>query len=379
VRGQRRSFRKRALAAVAVAVLVGVGVEVATGVVLYWLRTGVPLVTIGPLTLGVHVYVGLACLPIVAVKLLLTWFRLLSARPETLVARLDRWASWLLVALIAGVNATGLQLQYQPTAAPKWFVAQIHLWLTVALLLPVLWHLQRYLSPTLSWLGARRTGPRAAGASSPRRRLLWAGVTAVAGLAILRLPGGVAGSRPGAARAGSTAVSAPTVGDAAAGSPECTPEDRSTANDFPVTGYRTGGAPIDARAWRLNVVGDVGEPLSLSYDDLLKMPRSRYEYQLECPLSFEVVREWGGVPLMDLLALAKASPDFRFIVVRGDDGYEVTHLRASLERRSVLLCTHVNCEPLAEEHGYPMRLMMPGVDGGRCVKWVHRIDVRIKA
>ena len=72
-------------------------------------------------------------------------------------------------------------------------------WNVRALLVPVLWHLQRYLSTTLSWLSTP-TLPRAAdGAARLRRRILWAGTMLVGGLVVFRLPATLAAIRGDAA------------------------------------------------------------------------------------------------------------------------------------------------------------------------------------
>ena len=406
-RRPRWALRTWQIASSATIVLVATLVVLVTGVFLYWLRTGLPPLWLGRLALAVHVYVGLAALPFVAVKIWLTWGRFLHLAPRELVARLDVWASRSIVALVVAVNATGLQLQYQVPSFSKSAMALVHLALTYLLLVPVLWHLQRYLATTLSWLVAPAS-PRQAEADGPtRRRLLWGGATLVGGFVVFRLPAALTAWR------GDAASTAGDVGDLAEGAltpatsvrsrrsigarrprsiggpgagiavggrrpaaaPTAAPATRD-ANDFPVTGHRLDFGAIDAAGWRLHIVGDVAQSRTFTYAELLAMPSVRFSYPLECPLSFEIVRQWTGVPLKGLLELAGPAADFGLVVAKSDDGFDSTLRRSELDRPSVMVCTHVNGVPLAEEHGYPIRLMMPAVAGERCVKWLQELEVK---
>jgi len=143
-----------------------------------------------------------------------------------------------------------------------------------------------------------------------------------------------------------------------------------------VTGHRLDFGAIEAASWRLRIVGAVAQPRTFSYAELLAMPSVRFSYPLECPLSFEIVRQWTGVSLKGLLELAGPAADFGLVVAKSDDGFDSTLRRSELDRPSVMVCTHVNGVPLAEERGYPIRLMMPAVAGERCVKWLQELEVK---
>jgi Oxidoreductase molybdopterin binding domain len=403
-RRPRWTLRTWQVASSATVVLAATLVVLVTGVFLYWLRTGLPPLWLGRLALAVHVYVGLAALPFVAVKVWLTWGRFLHLAPRELAARLDVWASRLIVALVVAVNATGLQLQYQVPPFSKSAMSLVHLALTYLLLVPVFWHVQRYLATTLTWLVAPASPRQADQTVRLRRRLLWGGATLLGGLVVFRMPAVVeawhGGAPSTASDVGELAEGAlppaipavdrgtPTEGDrdgpataspSALGSSAAAPmavPDAHDANDFPVTGHRLDFGAIDAASWRLRIVGDVAQPRTFTYPELLAMPSVRFSYPLECPLSFEIVRRWTGVPLKGLLELAAPAADFGLVVAKSDDGFDSTLRRSELDRPSVMVCTHVNGVPLAEEHGYPIRLMMPAVAGERCVKWLQELEVK---
>jgi DMSO/TMAO reductase YedYZ molybdopterin-dependent catalytic subunit len=171
-----------------------------------------------------------------------------------------------------------------------------------------------------------------------------------------------------------------------------------TPNDLFFMRNRFSFPEIDAAAWRLTVSGPVGQPLSLSYDDLLAMPSRSFPATLECagngrsgmepmpegePWEYGAVStaEWTGVPLHLVLETAGLSEGVTAIVAEGQDGGFVSEARGE-ERfaRSLpldkalhpdtLLAYTMNGEPLPVAHGFPVRLLVPGWYGMASVKWV---------
>jgi DMSO/TMAO reductase YedYZ molybdopterin-dependent catalytic subunit len=139
------------------------------------------------------------------------------------------------------------------------------------------------------------------------------------------------------------------------------------------------GSPIDVDpvTWRLAVKGPAAEkPASLSYEELLAMPRVSRVSLLICPGFFEDVAEWGGVPIADLLALAGVSPSWREIVVTSVDGYPARFSREEVDTHVLFVALTVNGQVLPREHGFPARLVAEGILGGQWVKWVSSIEVR---
>jgi DMSO/TMAO reductase YedYZ molybdopterin-dependent catalytic subunit len=158
---------------------------------------------------------------------------------------------------------------------------------------------------------------------------------------------------------------------------------------------------VDAGTWRLEIGGTVDRPLSLSLDEIRARPARTLAVTLECagngralleprPLSQPWLREavgtaeWTGTPLAPLLAMAGPRAEGAEVVFTGfDRGIqgEVEHDYARslpLEeamRDDVLLAYEINGVPLPPQHGYPLRVIVPGWYGMTHVKWLRSIEI----
>jgi sulfane dehydrogenase subunit SoxC len=157
---------------------------------------------------------------------------------------------------------------------------------------------------------------------------------------------------------------------------------------------------VNARRWRLKVGGLVSRPLSLSLSDIKKRPAVTMAVTMECagngrallkprPISQPWLQEaigtaeWTGTPLRGILeeaGLSARAVEVLFTGLdRGVQGDEVQDYQRSLSvedatRDEVLLAYAMNGRPLQPQHGYPLRLLVPGWYGMTSVKWLDRIE-----
>jgi DMSO/TMAO reductase YedYZ molybdopterin-dependent catalytic subunit len=158
---------------------------------------------------------------------------------------------------------------------------------------------------------------------------------------------------------------------------------------------------IDPAGWRLTVDGAVGRRLELDLDALRALPRRTVRVTLECagngrarlhprpvsqPWLTEAVgtAEWTGTPLKSLLAEAGPGDGAVDVVFTGADhgierGVEQDYQRAlpigEAMSDDVILAYEMNGAPLPPQHGYPLRLVVPGWYGMTQVKWLCAVTV----
>jgi len=132
---------------------------------------------------------------------------------------------------------------------------------------------------------------------------------------------------------------------------------------------------IDPDSYRLNVVGKVNHPLSLTYDDLRCMPKVEIHCQLVCPETFVDEATWAGVPLDYILELTGMQSGVEGIKMTSTDGYSVSVPMIEVDVENNLLAYEWEGEPLPILHGFPVRAVFPESVGSRWVKWLVEIEV----
>lgn len=149
--------------------------------------------------------------------------------------------------------------------------------------------------------------------------------------------------------------------------------------EFYVTSYRSPPS-LNVQHWELAIKGLVERPLVLTYPQLLARPSVSEIVTLECvgnSVAGEAIgtAEWEGVPLKALLEEAGISSKVRDVVIRAADGYSDS---ISLDRAvagDVLVAHKMNGVPLPQGHGFPARIIVPGIYGMKNVQWVTEIEL----
>ncbi len=133
-------------------------------------------------------------------------------------------------------------------------------------------------------------------------------------------------------------------------------------------------------SWRLDIVGQVENPRVYSFADIAAMPAVEQETTLLC-ISYGIGSGlcsnaiWKGVPLPTLLAHVKPKPNVTTVLFRAADGYYETFRFAKAMEPTTLVAYEMNGEPLPRRHGFPLRLIVPGLYGEKNPKWLTRIEL----
>ncbi|MFG6403376.1 molybdopterin-dependent oxidoreductase [Microbacterium sp. P04] len=140
---------------------------------------------------------------------------------------------------------------------------------------------------------------------------------------------------------------------------------------------------IDPATWRLVVDGMVDQRVELSFDDLVALGLDEYGVTLTC-VSNEVGGGlvgnaiWQGVPIRDILRMAGVQSGADMVLSTSVDGYTASTPLEALtdDGRDAIFAVAMNGEPLPLEHGFPVRMVVPGLYGYvSATKWITELKV----
>jgi DMSO/TMAO reductase YedYZ molybdopterin-dependent catalytic subunit len=134
---------------------------------------------------------------------------------------------------------------------------------------------------------------------------------------------------------------------------------------------------IDPTAWRLKITGMVETEVEIDFAELLALPLEESTTTLACVSNYvggDLIGNatWLGYPIRELLARAKPYSDADMVLSRSQDGFTAgTPIEALTDGRNSILAVGMNGESLPLEHGYPVRMVVPGLYGYvSATKWV---------
>jgi DMSO/TMAO reductase YedYZ molybdopterin-dependent catalytic subunit len=132
----------------------------------------------------------------------------------------------------------------------------------------------------------------------------------------------------------------------------------------------------DLSTWTLRVFGEVEEPLELSWDQFVELPRSSNVQDIHCVTRWSKFdTSFEGVHWRELAKLVRPTPAARFAVAHSEAGFTANVPLSFLEQEDALLATHGDGDVLTPEHGYPLRLVIPGKYFWKSAKWLRGIEL----
>jgi DMSO/TMAO reductase YedYZ molybdopterin-dependent catalytic subunit len=152
------------------------------------------------------------------------------------------------------------------------------------------------------------------------------------------------------------------------------PPGQSLTLKWPVLHY--GSVPhFDPERWNFRVYGLVENPLTLSWDEFNALPKFEHTSDFHCVTRWSRFdNRWSGVAFREILRAARPLPTAKYVLVHAEQGYTANVPLADLDQEEVLLATHHDGEPLAADHGYPLRLIVPHLYAWKSVKWVRGLE-----
>jgi DMSO/TMAO reductase YedYZ molybdopterin-dependent catalytic subunit len=132
----------------------------------------------------------------------------------------------------------------------------------------------------------------------------------------------------------------------------------------------------DLGTWDFRVFGEVEEPATLSWDELRAFPSTEITADIHC------VTRWSrfdtsfrGVHWSELAKVVRPKPTARFVVAHAEQGFTSNLPLALLEEDDSLVAYEADGAPLAPEHGWPLRLVVPHRYFWKSAKWLRAIEL----
>ncbi|HEX8918648.1 MAG TPA: sulfite oxidase-like oxidoreductase [Chloroflexota bacterium] len=152
------------------------------------------------------------------------------------------------------------------------------------------------------------------------------------------------------------------------------PPGQALTDRWPV--LSTTGAPrFDPETWRFTVSGLVEQPLELSYEELLRLPQVETRSDIHCVTRWSKLDNlWEGVSFHTIAEMVRPRPEARFVLFRCMVPYSTNLPLETCMEDGVLFAHMHDGVPLLPEHGWPLRLVVPGVYFWKSAKWVNRVE-----
>ena len=132
----------------------------------------------------------------------------------------------------------------------------------------------------------------------------------------------------------------------------------------------------DLTTWTLRVFGEVENNLELTWEQLNDLPQSSTTQDIHCVTRWSRFdAEFEGVHWRELAELAMPTPTARFVIAHAEAGFTSNVPLSSLEDDDALFATRAGGEPLTPDHGYPLRLVIPGKYFWKSAKWLRAIEL----
>ncbi|MFZ5997017.1 MAG: molybdopterin-dependent oxidoreductase [Nitrospirota bacterium] len=151
-------------------------------------------------------------------------------------------------------------------------------------------------------------------------------------------------------------------------------------NEFYITSYSDKIPALDPKTYRLSIEGMVEKPYNISLDELIQMKDKTEFVTLEC-IGNEIGDDaignalWEGVTLRKVLERAVPKKGIVKTAFFAEDGYSDSIPYDLSRSDDVFLAYKMNGDPLPAQHGFPLRVIVPGIYGMKHVKWLSKIEL----
>jgi DMSO/TMAO reductase YedYZ molybdopterin-dependent catalytic subunit len=133
--------------------------------------------------------------------------------------------------------------------------------------------------------------------------------------------------------------------------------------------------PVSRERWRLDVYGAIENPVFWTFAEFTAQKQSQFTSDIHCVTTWSRYdNEWQGLATRELLAACQPREDARFVVLHCSDGYTTNLALEDFAAEDALLAHSWSGQPLTDEHGGPVRLVVPHLYFWKSAKWLQAIE-----
>ncbi len=156
--------------------------------------------------------------------------------------------------------------------------------------------------------------------------------------------------------------------------PDQTPTDQILRWGYDHPGIIATNPILPKETYKLTIEGEVENPVTLGWDDFLKLPQTVSVSDFHCVEGWSVLDcKWEGVRISDIEKLVKPKTNAHSVSFESADNYLTSLYREELAGEDVLLAHKLNGEPLEEGLGAPLRLVVPAKYAYKSALWVVKL------
>lgn len=143
---------------------------------------------------------------------------------------------------------------------------------------------------------------------------------------------------------------------------------------WPVLSYEK-TPKFDPKTYHFKVWGEVENPFELGWDELQSLPRTQLTSDFHCVTTWSRYdNAWEGVHIREILKHAQPKPTAHFVMQHSFTGYTTNTPLEALDDDDVLIVFKHDGEPLAPEHGGPVRMLIPKLYAYKSTKWLSGLE-----
>ncbi|MCP3398096.1 sulfite oxidase-like oxidoreductase [Bradyrhizobium sp. CCGB20] len=133
--------------------------------------------------------------------------------------------------------------------------------------------------------------------------------------------------------------------------------------------------PVSRERWRLDVYGAIENPVFWTFAEFTAQKQDQFTSDIHCVTTWSRYdNAWEGLATRELLAACQPRADARFVVLHSYDGYTTNLALEDFAAEDALLAHSWSGQPLSDEHGGPVRLVVPHLYFWKSAKWLQAIE-----